>query len=625
MLDLAAVLRKLAAQPMLYAGSVAASLLVYYLSRRVYDRVFRTLPRLPGPENASYLYGNFKELQNEPRLMAKWRAEYGNIFVVHGLFSVPQMYILDAKALSHLLNDIVRFQKSAGLIANSSRVFGPSIMSTELDVHARYRKIINPIFQQAEIRRHHGSLFDKTARLREAWSAYILEHGSSEGGARIDVYPWTRKLTMDIIGDVGFGQEFNSLDADRKPGEIYNAFMTMYANPKYFSNFVFRNMQDHFPILRLIPLAGGKQFAEARDNLMSVCRIIAAEAKGFVKEAMDSAKPETGRPNNLLAALTLANLQSNSLSDEELVSHIPAIILSAYETTSIGMSWQLFALACNAAMQSKLREELFSVGQVEVPTSDALGALPYLDAFLRESLRLYPPAAYSDRVAMEDTVLPLSAPWTDASGREWDALPVRKGDVLRVPIELMNRNKEVWGPDAEEFRPERWLDEGRLPEAVRNMPSVWSNMLTFWAGAHGCPAYRLAIAEMKVFLFTLLRTFTFELGVPQEDIGRVQAIAFTRSFLFSEKDKGSQMPLVVKLLAAHHPIRIKAERATQPESPSANPPHIRTMKFFSAVFALLAIFGAVQASPIEARVPCEVRRVDIGGGILGIAGDSRCA
>ncbi|KAJ7060891.1 cytochrome P450 [Mycena amicta] len=550
MLYLAPVLRKLAAQPMLYAGSVAVSLLVYYLSKRIYDRVFRTLPRLPGPGNASYLYGNFKELQNEPRLMAKWRAQYGNIFVLHGLFSVPQMYILDAKALSHLLNDIVMFQKSAGLIANSRRVFGPSIMSTELDAHARYRKIMNPIFRQAEIRHHHGSLFDKTTRLREAWSAQILEQGSSKG-ARINVYPWTRKLVMDAIGDVGFGQEFNSLDPDRKPGELYNAFMTMYANPTYFSNFVFRNMQDHFPVLRLIPLPGGKQFAEARDNLMSVCRKMAAEAKGFAQEIVDTAKSdsETGRPNNLLTALTRANLEFNSLSDEELVSHIPAIILSAYETTSIGMSWQLFALACNTAIQSKLREELFSVGQgSKMPTSDDLGALPYLDAFVRESLRLYPPAAYNDRVAMEDTVLPLSAAWTDASGREWHALPVRKGDVLRVPIELMNRDKDVWGPDADEFRPDRWLDEGRLPDVVGNMPGVWSNILTFWAGPHGCPAYRLVIAEMKVFLFTLLRTFTFELGVPQEDIGRVQAIAFTRPFLFSEKDKGFQMPLIVKLL-----------------------------------------------------------------------------
>jgi cytochrome P450 len=79
------------------------------------------------------------------------------------------------------------------------------------------------------------------------------------------------------------------------------------------------------------------------------------------------------------------------------------------------MTWALFALSQAPTAQSKLRKELLGCSS-DNPTMDALNALPYLDAVVREVMRLYPPVPCSLRVAMKDDVLPLNKPFMDRKG-----------------------------------------------------------------------------------------------------------------------------------------------------------------------------------------------------------------
>lgn len=63
----------------------------------------------------------------------------------------------------------------------------------------------------------------------------------------------------------------------------------------------------------------------------------------------------------------------------------------------------------------------------------------------------------------------------------------------------MGRLKSVWGEDATEFRPERWLDASRLP-STEDTPPGWNGLMTFSAGPRICIGYRLAVLEFKVSL-----------------------------------------------------------------------------------------------------------------------------
>jgi len=175
---------------------------------------------------------------------------------------------------------------------------------------------------------------------------------------------------------------------------------------------------------------------------------------------------------------------------------------------------------------------------------DELNALQYLDAVVRETLRVHPPVASTVRVAGKDDVIPLGAPYVDAHGRMHDSIRIGKGSPVVIPILAMNRSKRIWGEDAYDFKPERWLS-ATAPGAVQSMPGVWGNMMTFLGGPRSCIGYRFALVEMKALIFTLVRAFEFELAVPEERMTKKNAVV-QRPYVRDEMEKGSQLPLLIR-------------------------------------------------------------------------------
>ena len=78
--------------------------------------------------------------------------------------------------------------------------------------------------------------------------------------------------------------------------------------------------------------------------------------------------------------------------------------------------------------------------------------------------------------AQRDTVLPLSTPIKDRFGNTISEIPILKGTNVQVNIYGYNRNKELWGEDAEEWKPERWLSPLPEPLIQSRMPGVYSHM-----------------------------------------------------------------------------------------------------------------------------------------------------
>ena len=90
-------------------------------------------------------------------------------------------------------------------------------------------------------------------------------------------------------------------------------------------------------------------------------------------------------------------------------------------TNSTAVIWALYAMTQAPEVQTKLREELLSV-DTDTPSMDDLMALPYLDAVLRETLRVHPPVPITSRVATKDDVLPVEKPFADKYGVLQDAI-----------------------------------------------------------------------------------------------------------------------------------------------------------------------------------------------------------
>jgi cytochrome P450 len=71
----------------------------------------------------------------------------------------------------------------------------------------------------------------------------------------------------------------------------------------------------------------------------------------------------------------------------------------------------------------------------------------------------------------------------------------------------VNQSEAIWGPDAEQYKPERYFE---MNENAKQVPGIWGNLLSFLGGTRNCIGYRFALAEIKAILFVLIRNFKFE-------------------------------------------------------------------------------------------------------------------
>ncbi|KAG8718907.1 hypothetical protein FRC09_011930 [Ceratobasidium sp. 395] len=103
-----------------------------------------------------------------------------------------------------------------------------------------------------------------------------------------------------------------------------------------------------------------------------------------------------------------------------------------------------------------------------------------------------------------DTVVPVGESFKDRYGVSQAGIRVQKGDAVLIPILAMNRSKRFGGTTL--WSLERW---GNLPAAVKDMPGVWGNVMTFAHGTSSCIGYRFAVIEIKALLYSLVQSIEF--------------------------------------------------------------------------------------------------------------------
>jgi cytochrome P450 len=127
-------------------------------------------------------------------------------------------------------------------------------------------------------------------------------------------------------------------------------------------------------------------------------------------------------------------------------------------------------------VQQRLQEELMDAFSGSNDWSyNKLMSLPFLDAVVKEVYRFYPPAYFFLRTAREDTVLPLSFPVVGTDGQVISEVPVRKNQNVIMGLGGTNMDERIWGPDAAQWNPERFLRP--LPESViqAKVPGIYSH------------------------------------------------------------------------------------------------------------------------------------------------------
>lgn len=179
----------------------------------------------------------------------------------------------------------------------------------------------------------------------------------------------------------------------------------------------------------------------------------------------------------------------------ELRSQLMNILLAGRDTTASMLGWLFHLLAKDPARYRKLRdivvEEFGTFARPKEITFARLKSCQYLQHCNNEVLRLYPVVPINGRWAYKDTVLP-----TGGGPDGTDPVFIPKNSSVDYCVYLTQRRRDIWGPDADEFRPERW--EGR---------KVGWEFLPFNGGPRICLGQQFALTESSYVTVRLLQRF----------------------------------------------------------------------------------------------------------------------
>ncbi|KAI0059727.1 cytochrome P450 [Artomyces pyxidatus] len=494
----------------------AAMYLVSLLRLRIKQMV---LWKVPGPPAVSFFTGNHTQLHHvgAAKFHEYINKTYGGVIRVTGLLWDTQLIVSDPKACTNILiQDQDVFEETDWFIECNLHTFGPGLLGTLGADHRRQRKQLNPVFSLKHMR-DMAPLFNKiTRQLHDVFQAKV-----AAGPQEIDMLNWFSRVALEIIAQGGLGYTFNSLDPDAEESEFGRAIKEYF--PTLTSLLAFMTI---FPLIsrwpswllrfgaQLVPLPAVRHIIRIVDVMHRYIKEVFDAKKALLEKGDDMFNQQLSEGNDIISVLMKAHngaSKEDRLPDDEIMGHMTALLFAATDSTSTALSRAVQLLAQRPEMQEKLREELIEAYSLAGETDldyDSLANLPYLEAVCRETLRAFPPVNFVPRVARADTTIPLSRPIQTKEGPV-SSLFVPCGTTVTINVIGANRDPSIWGADAAEWKPERWL--APLPESLTEarIPGVYSNTLTFLGGGRACIGFMFSQLEMKVVLSQLIRAFRF--------------------------------------------------------------------------------------------------------------------
>lgn len=340
-------------------------------------------------------------------------------------------------------------------------------------------------------------MWEKTYELKAKLFSLIEDPSNEEASptppVAMDIVPGARKVDMlkyiamtalDIIGSAGFGYEFNSIGQGHNP--LATAFSRMFSLGQQIKPL--RVLQIMFPVLKVIPTESSRIIKECYDLCCGIGRdIVHRKRRQIQAEYSGDIEKKTDMGKDLLSILMKANMAPDlrpdqKMSDDEVLAQITTFMLAGNETTSTALTWAVYRLSQHPDIQKRLRAECSAVDS-DQPGIDELNALPYLDKVTHEVLRYDGPVPSTERMAARDMVIPLTIPIIGRDGTTMTSINAKKGCDIAIPIMSVNRSKSVWGPDADQFNPDRF-DVGGFPKEP--IPGVYGSLMTFLGGPRNC-------------------------------------------------------------------------------------------------------------------------------------------
>ncbi|XP_038896981.1 cytochrome P450 CYP82D47-like [Benincasa hispida] len=331
----------------------------------------------------------------------------------------------------------------------------------------------------------HIRAFEVHNSIKKLYELCIINKNNNEQKTLVEMKTWFGDIILNTIFRIVVGKRFSTaVDGTDNDNEEYRKALRDFF--EWFGVFV---PSDSFPFLKWLDLGGHekamKKTAKILDNVFD---------KWLKEHQQKTNFEEHDFMDAMLAVFKEGGEQLSSYDADTIIkASCLALILAGSDTTMITMIWTLSLLLNNQDVLKKAQLELDEqVGRHKQVKESDVRNLKYLQAIVKETLRLYPPG-------------PLGTPHESMEDCRIAGYHIPAGTRLTVNIQKLQRDPRVW-EDPHEFRPERFLTNHKDFEVRGKTPQL----IPFGSGRRMCPAVSFALQIMHLTLANLLHGFQIE-------------------------------------------------------------------------------------------------------------------
>nr|XP_028957184.1 cytochrome P450 714A1-like [Malus domestica] len=416
--------------------------------------------------------------------LQRWEQKYGPVYM-YSTGSKQHMYVSDPKLLKELkLQNYMDLGVPKYLSKPLLPLIGNSIIRANGQDFAYQKKLIAPEFFLNKVKGMMDMMEESAVALLKTWERRLLK---SEGGVlEIIVDKELKTLSADIISRACFGSTYS------QGNQIFAKIALLQealSNPILLFgviNFGFFPTENDKKIWSLRKEVDSLLLKLVRDRQKQ------SQVGGICKKDLLQMMLES-------AASTSSDMHQNThKTDQFILDNCRSIYFAGSETTALTASWTLMLLALHPKWQERIRAEISEVcgGDDQLhhclKDTDKLNKLKTLTMVIQESLRFYAPSVLVSREALEKVRL--------------GDLDVPKGVHIWTFIPTLHRDPENWGPDADEFKPERFANG--VSEACK-YPQAY---MPFGYGSRLCIGQTFSMVQLKIVLSLTLSKFSFALS-----------------------------------------------------------------------------------------------------------------
>lgn len=482
------------------AYSYLASLLGQRRIRRLAIQHHASLPVFAGsklPFNLDFLWRFLNASRNKEdifTILADSYAKNGTTFESPGLFTDSRLNTIDPVNIQAILAS--QFQDfELGQQLNRRLLLGKCIFTTDGPFWEHSRAMFKPQFAREQI----NNLRETEVAVQELFRALPLigTESASNSSVEVNLLPMFYRFTMDTATKFLFGESVDTQlsAATGGSGKMTSAAISLAAEFGPGFSFADALSEAQLWITQRIRLQGLHWLIPSKRGRTAnaFVRKYAAHYVQIALKSADESKTTTEQSSSGAYSL-LETLIESTRDPDELRDQILGLLLAGRDTTASLLSWTVLLLARHPKEFAKLRGIV--LGHFGTYTADlsnisfeTLKSCRYLQFTLRESLRLYDPSPANVRFAARDTKLPRGG-GPDGKG----PIFVPKGKTVSFVLHLLHRRKDLWGPDSDQFKPERW----------ENKKMDW-NFVPFSGGPRIClgrrfvPNMKMAFTQCRVY------------------------------------------------------------------------------------------------------------------------------